>query len=75
MAGRYGCHDLGTCPVRLLSSPEWGVVMYYWAASKVTPLADWPEGYAPWLVDAMTALHSEIARAEAQMMESIRNGS
>ena len=49
--------------------------MYYWAASKVTPLADWPEGYAPWLVDAMTALHSEIARAEAQMMESIRNGS
>lgn len=74
LAGRYGGHDLGTCPVRMLQSPEWGVVMYYWAAAKVAPLAEWPAGYAPWLVDAMTALHSEMAQAEAKMIRSITDG-
>jgi hypothetical protein len=48
--------------------------MYHWTASRVSPLADWPHGYAPWLVDAMTALHSEIAAVDAATMKSITDG-
>ena len=58
----------------MLQSPEWGVVMYYWAASKVAPLAAWPDGFVPWVVEGLTSLRSEMDKAEAAIMKSITDG-
>jgi len=48
--------------------------MYYWAASKVAPLAAWPDGFVPWVVEGLTSLRSEMDKAEAAIMKSITDG-
>lgn len=54
------------CPVGLADGPMWAPVAQTWRASRVSPLANWPGGYAAWMQRAMAslawALDEEAAR-------------
>lgn len=59
--------EWGRCPYGLLAHPQWAAVQRLDAASHVSPLARWPDGYASWvvgaLVDLRAARHDAAERA------------
>lgn len=76
LAGKYGDHEFSACPISVLSSRRWSVVLELFGASKVSPISGWPEDWAPWVVQSLSALRSEIDQAQARAQrEAMKNGS
>jgi hypothetical protein len=75
LAGEYGAYVFDACPISVLSSRRWTVILELFGAAKVSPLSEWPEGWAPWIVRGLSDLKSAIdtATAEAQK-EAFKNG-
>jgi hypothetical protein len=46
------------CPLDLLQSPFFTMVEALERLAKVSPLAGWPDRYAPWAVDGLLALRT-----------------
>lgn len=59
------------CPVGLLDGPIWQVVADSWRASRVSPLQNWPDGYAAWLQRALFALASAL---DEEAVRSLKEG-
>ena len=50
------------------------MVLDLYAASKVSPIAGWPESYAPWIVEGVIELHREIERVSSEAVRSASSG-
>lgn len=51
------------CPLGVVDGPVWAPVAALWQASHVSPLANWPHGYAAWMVRALISVHTEVHRS------------
>ena len=75
LAGKYGEFVFDACPISVISSRRWTVIFELFGASKVSPLSDWPEGWAPWIVRGLSDLRAAIDTATAQAQkEALKNG-
>lgn len=54
------------CPVSLLRSEEWQVVVRVYNASRTAPLDGWPLAWPAWLVDAVGLLDREVTLASRE---------
>ena len=75
LAGDYGEEYFDTCPVRSINTKRWKVILDLFSASKVSPLCDWPYGYVPWVVTALTDLNNEIEAVITKAQQEALNGS
>ena len=74
LGGTYGAHEFEQCPVASLQTRRWGVILELYGALRVSPLAQWPEGWAPWVVRGLSDLKGEIETAQsAATEEAYRN--
>ena len=76
LAGKYGKYEFDSCPFSTIKTPRWCIVLELHAAAQVCPLEQWPGGWAPWVVRALSDLKTalDLATAEAQK-EAWKNGS
>jgi|6_EtaG_2_1085325.scaffolds.fasta_scaffold41759_2 hypothetical protein len=73
--GILGYDKWPTCPVRLLRGPHWQHVVTLYNAKSVSPLSDWPHGYAAWVVDGLCSLEAAFSRKQsAEMKKATRGG-
>jgi hypothetical protein len=75
LAGNYGDHYFDTCPIRSINTMRWKVVLDLYNASKISPLSDWPYGFAPWVVESLINLNNEIESVQVQKQKEALNGS
>ena len=71
--GILGYDDWPTCPVSLLRGPHWQHIVTLYNCKTVSPLSEWPQGYAAWVVDGLTALEDAFNRKSAKELKSKGN--
>ena len=53
------------CPSSYLRTPEINYAMDLYSAAKVSPLADWPDGYACWVREYLCAIEAAVKERQA----------
>ena len=74
-AGKYLRHDFPTCPIRAaLDDPSLMYVLSLESQMETSPVSDWPDGFAAWVVDLLSAI-KEIRHAKQEDdLKRARNG-
>ena len=49
--------------------PAWQTVLHLYDVGQVSPISDWPDGWAAWATDGLTALHWGVERAKANKLK------
>ena len=74
LAGEYGKFEFDRCPISYLHSRRWSVVLELFAVARVSPLSDWPVGWAPWVVRSLSELTRSIETAKAEAANEAAKG-
>jgi len=64
--------DWEACPASYLRSPHLNYAMDLYAAAQVSPIADWPDGWAAWVREWMVAIDYTIR--DRKRIEAARHG-
>ena len=64
-----GRSDWPTCPMGMLRAPAWRAIVDAYVASKVSPLRDWPDGYAAFAHEGMIELHAAVRREDDRKIQ------
>lgn len=64
--------DWPMCPRGMLRAPAWEGVLQTYLAAQISPLAGWPEEYAPYVVDGCAAIRAAVRKADDEKMERSR---
>lgn len=48
--------DWKRCPVAYLSDPHLSMAVELYAATKISPIAEWPDGWAAWVRDYLVKI-------------------
>lgn len=57
------------CPMDAVRGAPFQAVLRAFNAKAVSPLDGWPDGYAAWMVEGLTALEDTIAEKRAKDLE------
>lgn len=60
------------CPETMRTVPQWQAVISLYNQSKISPLAGWPDAYAPWVTHAVTALEAEFSEKARRQIEEAK---
>ena len=75
LAGKYGDHDLPMCPIAWINEdPCFLAALDLYSCSQVSPIANWPDGYAPWIVETVLELHAQSESAQAARIDEAHRG-
>ena len=61
----------GRCPADYLNDPNLLLAVELYAATKISPLANWPDGWAAWVRDYMIAIDRAIKERKAHDLERL----
>jgi hypothetical protein len=64
--------DWPLCPRAMLRAPTWDGILQTYLAAQISPLAEWPEAYAPYVVDGCAAIRAAVRKADEEKMERSR---
>lgn len=57
------------CPERWRTTPRWQTLVQLYNASKLSPLAGWPDRYLAWVTHGMALLEHEFAERQRRLLE------
>ncbi len=66
-------HEYGMCPWQALRDPEVVGAVRLYAQKNVSPLADWPDGWAAWATQGVVAIEAAINQWKKREYERARN--
>jgi len=63
------------CPIGVMDlDPLWSEVVTLQACARISPLAQWPQGYAASVVSGLISLRAELDREEARQIRKASGG-
>ena len=62
------------CPSAYLRTHEFNYALELYAASKISPLADWPDGWACWVKEYLCAIDNAIKERQSKDIDRIGRG-
>ncbi len=63
------------CPEAASRMPSWQVVIRLFNAKHVSPLSEWPAGWAAWVADGLQALQTAVDKKQAAEAKELSRGS